>query len=75
MSTPPPLPSYELIFKIIDTFLLFLQSMTMMTIFRQKTKTIPANLDKIRQRDVYVVNVLIKSCKFHVALFVFHRNN
>ena len=30
------LPSYELIFKIIDTFLLFLQSMTMMTIFRQK---------------------------------------
>ena len=34
MSTP--LPSYELIFKIIDTFLLFLQSMTMMTIFRQK---------------------------------------
>ena len=62
------LPSYELIFKIIDTFSLFLQSMTMMTIFRQKKKTIPANLDKIRQRDVYVVNVLIKRCTFHVAL-------
>ena len=66
MSTP--LPSYELIFKIIDTFFIIFTVDDHDDDLPPIKRTIPANLDKIRQRGVYVVNVLIKICKFHVAL-------